>query len=126
MQKMGLEFFRNLTNQVRKEVLTPSPKGNPLGNQFETYLATFKNVSLIFCDAKIFPLISDYLRMMFLVKKAQIHLMMSPTATKKDLLFPKNYGKKLKLKILYEIKSSYTAAFFAYFFISKNRLNING
>jgi hypothetical protein len=30
MRKMGLEFFQNLTNPVRKEVLTPSPyEGTP-------------------------------------------------------------------------------------------------
>lgn len=29
MRKMGLEFFQNLTNQVRKEVLTPSPEREP-------------------------------------------------------------------------------------------------
>ncbi len=30
MRMKGLEFFQNLTNQVRKEVLTPSPEREPL------------------------------------------------------------------------------------------------
>ena len=49
VRKMGLEFFQNLTNPVRKEVLTQFPERDPLVHYFVfAFVVVFPGITSVF------------------------------------------------------------------------------